>query len=158
LPPVDRAKCVSTCRFNLARCNLLAMRRWSGRGSISRRLLSAVVNHTKAAAEKLAMGRSGHSDERGRSRSLGSIWGHAWVRQETLGAQGRYGHTPRSLPFLLDIVSSEELHMTFMATFVLRLNGAVLRHNETESTDATLHWITLSDGSEHERPINLRSS
>jgi hypothetical protein len=88
-----------------------------------------------------------------------------WVRSRaTLGSgkkpwglRADYRVTPQSLPFLLDIVSSEELHMTFMATFVLRLNGAVLRHNETESADATLYWITLPDGSEHERPINLRS-
>lgn len=67
-----------------------------------------------------------------------------------------YRLTPQSLPFLLDFLSSEELSMTSIAAYVLKLNGADLRHNETESTDATLFWITLPDGSEHERPINLR--
>jgi hypothetical protein len=68
-----------------------------------------------------------------------------------------YRLTPQSLPYLLDFVSSEERGMRYMAAFVLRLNGAVLRHNETESTDATLYWITLPDGSEYERPINFRN-
>jgi hypothetical protein len=88
-----------------------------------------------------------------------------WIRSRaTLGSATKpwelrddYRLTPQSLPFLLDIVSSKELQMTTIAAFVLKLNGAVLRHNETESTDATIYWITLPDGSEHERPINLRS-
>jgi hypothetical protein len=79
------------------------------------------------------------------------------VRAKPWELKGDYRLTPQSLPFLLDIVSSEELQMTTMANFVLNLNGAVIRHNETESTDATLCWITLPDGSEHERPFNLRS-
>jgi hypothetical protein len=79
------------------------------------------------------------------------------VRAKPWELRGDYRLTPQSLVFLLDIISSEERQMRSMAAFVLKLNGAVLRHNETDSTDATLYWITLPDGSEHERPINLRS-
>ena len=85
-----------------------------------------------------------------------------WVRSrnERSGRRGfalrpDYRLTPQSLPFLLDIVSNEELPMAFMAEFVLRLNGAVITHNETESMDATLCWITLPDGSVHERQLNV---
>jgi hypothetical protein len=63
--------------------------------------------------------------------------------------------TPESLPTLLDILSSEDRHMVFTALLALSKNGADCASNETEETDATLHRVTLPDGSVHERPDNV---
>jgi hypothetical protein len=63
--------------------------------------------------------------------------------------------TPESLPMLLDILSSEDRSMVFNALLALSLNGAQCASDETEETDATLHRITLPDGSVHERPDSV---
>ena len=88
---------------------------------------------------------------RARARQPGSPGKKPWELRDD------YRLTPQSLPWLLDILSSKELAISYMAAFVLRLNGAVLRHNGSEATDATIYWITLPDGSEHERLINVGS-
>lgn len=62
--------------------------------------------------------------------------------------------TPESLPMLLDILSSEDGRLVFTALMALSRNGAQLSSDETEESDATLHRITLPDGSVHERPDN----
>jgi hypothetical protein len=64
-----------------------------------------------------------------------------------------YRLTPESLPMLFDILSSEDRGMVFTALMALSSNGAHLASDETEDTDATLHRITLPDGSVHERPV-----
>jgi hypothetical protein len=56
---------------------------------------------------------------------------------------------------LLDILSSEDGRMVFTALMALSRNGARVTSDETEDTDATLHRITLRDGSVHERPDNV---
>jgi len=63
--------------------------------------------------------------------------------------------TPESLPMLLDILSSEDKRMVFTALMALSRNGAHVSSDETEDTEATLHRITLPDGSVHERPDNV---
>jgi hypothetical protein len=65
--------------------------------------------------------------------------------------------TPESLPMLLDILASEDRKMVFTALMALSRNGAQLSSDETEETDATLHRITLPDGSVHERPDDIRT-
>jgi hypothetical protein len=65
--------------------------------------------------------------------------------------------TPESLPMLLDILSSEDGRLVFTALMALSRNGAQLSSDETETTDATMHRITLPDGSVHERPDNVRA-
>jgi hypothetical protein len=65
--------------------------------------------------------------------------------------------TPESLPMLLDILSSEDGRLVFTALMALSRNGAQLSSDETETTDATVHRITLPDGSVHERPDNVRA-
>ena len=60
--------------------------------------------------------------------------------------------TPESLPMLLDILSSEDRSMVFNALLALSMNGAQCSSDETGETEATLHRITLPDGSVHERP------
>jgi hypothetical protein len=62
--------------------------------------------------------------------------------------------TPESLPMLLDILSSEDRSMAFNALLALSMNGTRCSSDETEETDATLHRITLPDGSIHERPVS----
>src|SRR5664280_286969 len=64
-----------------------------------------------------------------------------------------YRLTPESLPMLLDILSSEDGRMVFTALLALSSNGAHLASDETEDTEATLHRVTLPDGSVHERPV-----
>jgi hypothetical protein len=63
--------------------------------------------------------------------------------------------TPESLPMLLDILSSDDRSMVFNASLALSLNGAQFTSDETEEADATVQWITLPDGSVHERPIRV---
>jgi hypothetical protein len=63
--------------------------------------------------------------------------------------------TPESLPMLLDILSSEDKRMVFTALMALARNGVHTTSNETEEADATLHIVTLPDGSVHERPDNV---
>jgi hypothetical protein len=58
---------------------------------------------------------------------------------------------------LLDILSSEDGRLVFTALMALSRNGAQLSSDETETTDATMHRITLPDGSVHERPDNVRA-
>jgi len=47
--------------------------------------------------------------------------------------------------------------MVFTALMALSRNGARVTSDETEDTDATLHRITLPDGSVHERTDNVRT-
>jgi len=63
--------------------------------------------------------------------------------------------TPESLPMLLDILSSEDRQMVFTALLALSKNGAHCTSDQTDETDATLHRVTLPDGSVHERPDNV---
>ncbi len=91
-----------------------------------------------------------------------------WVRSRTSSDRGHLSPknlfrlrtdwrlTPESLPMLLDILSSEDREMVFTALMALSMNGALVTSDETEETDATLHRITLPDGSVHERPDNIR--
>jgi hypothetical protein len=58
---------------------------------------------------------------------------------------------------LLDVLSSEDRRMVFTALMALSRNGARVTSDETEDTDATLHRITLPDGSVHERTDNVRT-
>jgi hypothetical protein len=58
---------------------------------------------------------------------------------------------------LLVILSSEDGRIVFTALMALSRNGAPLSSDETEESDATLHRITLPDGSVHERPVNART-
>ena len=62
--------------------------------------------------------------------------------------------TPEPLPMLLDILSSEDGGLAFTALRALTANGAHVTSDETEETDATVHIVTLPDGSVHERRIN----
>jgi len=64
--------------------------------------------------------------------------------------------TPESLPILLDILSSEDGRLVFTALMALSRNGAQVTSDETEETEATLHRITLPDGSVHERSDNVK--
>jgi hypothetical protein len=73
-----------------------------------------------------------------------------WVRLRT-----DWRLTPESLPMLLDILSSEDRSMVFNALLALSINGAQCASDETEEQDATLHRITLPDGSVHERPDHV---
>jgi hypothetical protein len=58
---------------------------------------------------------------------------------------------------LLDILSSEDGGLVFTALMALSRNGAQVTSDETNDTGATLHRITLPDGSVHERPDNVRT-
>jgi hypothetical protein len=62
--------------------------------------------------------------------------------------------TPESLRFFLDLLSSENFSLAFTALLALRANGVQMTSDETEETDATVHIVTLPDGSVHECPIN----
>ena len=87
-------------------------------------------------------------------RSLASV-----DRRSLRGAvrlRSDYRLTPESLPLLLDILSSEDRRMVFTAVLALSSNGCLVTSDETETTEATLHRVTLPDGSVHERPDNLR--
>jgi len=63
--------------------------------------------------------------------------------------------TPESLPMLLDILSSDDGRMVLTAIRALSFNGAQCASDETEDSDATVHIVTLPDGSIHERPDNM---
>jgi len=58
---------------------------------------------------------------------------------------------------LLDILSSEDKRTVFIALMALSRNGAHVTSNETDEADATLHIVTLPDGSVHQRPDNVRT-
>jgi hypothetical protein len=62
--------------------------------------------------------------------------------------------TPDSLPLFLEFLSSEKFGLAFTALLALRANGVQMANDETEETDATMHIVTLPDGSVHECPIN----
>jgi hypothetical protein len=66
--------------------------------------------------------------------------------------------TPESLPMLLDILPSEDPAMVFTALLALSSNGAHVTSDETEERDATVHIVTLPDGSVHERPDNVKAT
>jgi hypothetical protein len=66
-----------------------------------------------------------------------------------------YRLTPESLPLLLDILSSEDHELVFTALLALSMNGAHCTSDATAETDATLHRVTLPNGSVHERPDNV---
>jgi hypothetical protein len=57
----------------------------------------------------------------------------------------------------VDILSSEDGRLVFTALMALSRNGAQLSSDETEESDATLHRITLPDGSVQKRPVNTRT-
>jgi hypothetical protein len=65
-----------------------------------------------------------------------------------------YRLTPRSLPMLLDILSSEDWGLAFTALYALSMNGAQVRSDETTTTEGTVFRVKLPDGSVHERRIN----
>ena len=62
--------------------------------------------------------------------------------------------TPESLPLFLDFLSSENFGLAFTALLALRANDVQMSSDETEETDATVHIVTLPDGSVHNCPIN----
>ena len=64
--------------------------------------------------------------------------------------------TPESLPMLLEFLSSDDGRIVFTTMIALSANGALCLSDETEDTDATVHRVTLPDGSVHERPSNVR--
>lgn len=65
--------------------------------------------------------------------------------------------TPESLPLFLEFLSSENSGLVLCAILALRANGIQITSDETEETDATVHIVTLQDGSVHERRINATS-
>jgi hypothetical protein len=62
--------------------------------------------------------------------------------------------TPESLPLFLDFLSSENFGLAFSTLLALRANGVQMSSDKTEETDATVHIVTLPDGSLHKCPIN----
>jgi hypothetical protein len=56
---------------------------------------------------------------------------------------------------VLDILSSDDGKLVFTAIMALSCNGARVTSDETEETEATVHIVTLPDGSVHERPVNV---
>jgi hypothetical protein len=74
--------------------------------------------------------------------------------EEPISSQNRLT-TPESRPMLIDILSSGDRSLVFTA-MALSKNGAQVTSDETEETDATVHRITLPDGSAHERPVTMQ--
>ena len=57
---------------------------------------------------------------------------------------------------VLDILASDDRNLVFTALMAVSNNGAHVTSDETDEAEATLHRVTLPDGSLHERLNNVR--
>jgi hypothetical protein len=76
-----------------------------------------------------------------------------WVQSHPIGKYGLdYRLSEASLPWLVDLLSDENVDIVTRALTGLNLNHARIDHDETDDHPLTMYRVTLPDGSVYERP------
>lgn len=60
-----------------------------------------------------------------------------------------------SLPFVAQLLGSEDTSLVLTSTFALRYNGASIESDATEDSDPTVYRVTFPDGPEMTVPVTL---